>query len=186
MRIRKSTKKVVALLSMILILIFNVIPVFATDEQDDKGRDTRVAVTSPKVYMEKIVVYPTYVSNDGSISVYDKGYTYYRSGNNIQGVFCTVTPEQVESMKEAIRNKGYVQSGYEINVFYKMTGDFRQGMVITRQPANVPRTPVGPNTTYYTTFYTDIDNPVLIWDAYFDYLYNNKWGTQLMQASVYF
>lgn len=186
MSVRKSTKKIVALLILVLILIVNVIPVFAADEKGNKGKDTRIVVTAPKVYMEKVVVYPTYINSDGSISVYDKGYTYFRSGNNRQGIFCTVTPEQVENMKETIHNKGYVQSGYEINVFYKMTGNFRQGMVITREPVNVPRTPVGPDTTYYTTFYTDIDNPAFTWDAYFDYLYNNKWSTQLMKAAVYF
>lgn len=188
MRVFKSTKKGIAFLSVVLILIFNAIPVFAADEvQDYNVKDTRIVDTSPRVNMTKIVVSPTYSDSNGNTIVYGKKeYTYYRSGNNRQGIFCTVTPEQIESMKESIINERYVQNGYEINVFYKMTGNFRSGVVVTREPANMPIKSVGPDITYYTTFYTDIDNPALSWNAYFGYLYNNNSGTQLMQAGVYF
>jgi hypothetical protein len=67
-----------------------------------------------------------------------------------------------------------------------MTGTFKQGIVVTRKPTNMPRTSVISGWQANTVFFTDIASPDFVWDAYFSYIYNNNLLTQLMSAGVDF
>lgn len=165
MRKRKIAKRIVATLSAMIMLVFCAIPALAADVPETEGSNQTRAIVTHRVNMQKIIVRPTYSDNGVIKSL--PGYIYNRSGNFAQIVACTVTAEQKAELNQRVIDAGQTQVGYEITVYYTISGTFRGGGVVTRTPANTPNIRVASGLQEATKFYTLIDSPNFKWDAYF-------------------
>lgn len=164
---------------------------FAADIPENNGESESLNISTYSndifIDMQSITVYPTYKDSSGKLKT-ASGYSYDRTGNNAQGVFCTVSTTAQNNMKKNVESLGYTQVGYQINVKYTTTGTFTSGKIITKSPYGTPIKYISPRSTYTSTFYTELSSPSFSWQAGFYYHNpsNNVDANQLMQASATF
>lgn len=171
MRKERIAKRITLCLCAMFMLVFCTTPALAADYSPGGNLDVvqnkqRRANVTHSLDMQKIVVRPTYKTETGVLKTLP-GYYYNRSGNFKQSIFCTVSSTAKASMEQKVVDAGYTQTGYEITVYYTVSGTYRDGGVVTRKPANIPYQPISAGIQAHTTFYTSISSPAFKWDGYF-------------------